>query len=88
MNEEFDRDELKDLVRIYKDTCKKHNEAIVRTDHLDEDDFNEETYDLAVGIEETKTEVIDYVTEHLVEVKKLDNEYVRTALELYEESIK
>jgi len=81
--EEFDKDELKSLVKVYMDAKKELDKAFVRTEHLDEDDFNDETYDLAICVEEAKSEVVEYVEKYEANVKALRTAYSSIAYGLY-----
>jgi len=83
--EEFDKDEMKSLVKAYMNAKKELDRAFARTEHLDEDDFNEETYDLAIMVEEAKSEVIEYVEKYESNVKALRTSYSSIAYGLYKD---
>ena len=85
MCKEFDKDELKSLINEFKATVKAHSAALVKGEVLDEDDFNEETYELAIAVEEIKTEIRDYVELHKASVNNLRTEYSIIAVEIFEE---
>jgi len=86
MFEEFDKSELNNLVKLYMSTKKELDNATIRTEHIDEDEFNEKVYDLTIMVEETKSEIIEYVERYESNVKALRTAYGGIAYKLFEEA--
>ena len=84
--EEFDKDTLKELVSDYREAVSVEDKAIIATRGLDPDDFNEEVYEAAIAVAESRTEVKDYVEEFLEPVKALRTKYSELALELHQDA--
>jgi len=83
--EEFDKDVLYELVDSVSTAINDLDKAQRATEHMDEDEHNEEVYEAAIYIEEVKSELSEYVGKFLEAVRNLRTDKSVTALEIYTE---
>jgi len=86
MEEEFDIDELKDLYDTYVQAIKDvHKKREYNERHFDPDETDSELLDSEIFLNESKSNLIEYVSKHESKVRNLRTVYSKYIMEMYDE---